>query len=191
MSVDYYNQNAAAYFRDTVDADVAPLRARFLAHIPEGGAVLDAGCGSGRDARAFAAAGYHVTAFDASGEMVRLARDHTGLPVQHLTFDEVAWTAQFDGIWASASLLHVARVRLPATVARLGRALRPGGVLYLSLKYGGGERTVDGRTFTDMTEESLEPLLARAGLQLVDHWTTSDVRSGRSNERWLNALGRR
>lgn len=191
MSVAFYDRNAAAYFRDTIGADVAHLRARFLGHVPDGGDVLDAGCGSGRDARAFADAGYRVVAFDASREMVRLAREHTSLPVHHMTFDEVAWIEQFDGIWASATLLHVSAARLPDTVARLGRALRSQGVMYLSLKYGSGERTVDGRTFTDMTEDELQPLLTGAGLQLIEHWTSPDVRPGRAQEQWLNALARR
>lgn len=45
---------------------MSPLRERFLAHIPAGGYIVDAGCGSGRDAKAFIARGYQFTAFDAS-----------------------------------------------------------------------------------------------------------------------------
>jgi len=91
MSISYYNANAEAYFRDTVGADVGSLRERFLAHVLPGGHILDAGCGSGRDARAFAEAGYRVTAFDASAEMVKRAAAHTGLDVKLLTFDDIAW----------------------------------------------------------------------------------------------------
>jgi SAM-dependent methyltransferase len=188
MSVSYYDRNAAEYFRDTVNADLSQLRARFLAHVPEGGDLLDAGCGSGRDALAFATAGYRVVAFDASGEMAQLARAHTGLPIHQMTFDEVAWTDQFDGVWASASLLHVPAARLPHTIARLARALRSGGVMYLSFKLGDRERTNDGRTFTDMTESALRPLLVSAGMRLIDLWTTPDVRGDRSDVLWLNAL---
>jgi SAM-dependent methyltransferase len=190
MSVGYYDRNAAEYFRDTVDADVSQLRARFLAHVPEGGDLLDAGCGSGRDALAFATAGYRVVAFDASGEMTQLARVHTGLPIHQMTFDDVNWREQFDGVWASASLLHVSAVRLPDTIERLAIALRSGGVMYLSLKLGEGERTVDGRTFTDMSEGALRPMLISAGMRLIDLWTTNDVRLDRSAVLWLNALAK-
>ena len=188
MSVGYYDRNAAEYFRDTVDADVSQLRARFLAHVPEGGDLLDAGCGSGRDALAFATAGYRVVAFDASGEMAQLARVHTGLPIHQMTFDDVNWREQFDGVWASASLLHVPRASLAAALVKLARALRPRGVMYVSLKYGSGDREVLGRTFTDMTERELEPLLIASGLRALELWVTADVRPGRSQDLWLNAI---
>jgi 2-polyprenyl-3-methyl-5-hydroxy-6-metoxy-1,4-benzoquinol methylase len=81
VSVNYYNQNAEGYFADTVGADVHHLRSKFLTHVPAGGDILDAGCGSGRDALAFHKAGYHVIAFDASAEMCRKAREYTDLPV--------------------------------------------------------------------------------------------------------------
>lgn len=189
MSIAYYDQNAEAFFRDTVAADVSSLRSRFLAHVPPGSAVLDAGCGSGRDAAAFQAAGYRVTAFDGSAEMVRLAREHTGLPVQQMTFDEMTWEATFDGIWASASLLHVPLQDLPGVVAHMARALRPEGALYISMKHGNGERHVNGRTFTDITPEELARLIKAAGLEIAEVWETVDVRPGRE-DRWVNALVR-
>ena len=49
----YYTENAQAFFADTVAVAMAPLYARFLPHIPPGGHILDAGCGSGRDTLAF------------------------------------------------------------------------------------------------------------------------------------------
>lgn len=189
MSIAYYDRNAEAFFRDTVAADVSSLRACFLAHVPPGGTVLDAGCGSGRDAAAFHAAGYQVTAFDGSAEMVRLAREHTGLPVQRMTFAEMSWEAAFDGIWASASLLHVPRPDLPAVIARFARALRPGGAWYVSMKHGTGERHVDGRTFTDVTPDDLAHLVEAHGLEVAEAWESLDVRPDRQ-DRWLNALVR-
>ena len=46
----YYEDHAAAFFADTATVDLAPLYARFLAHLPAESRILDAGCGSGRDA---------------------------------------------------------------------------------------------------------------------------------------------
>jgi SAM-dependent methyltransferase len=58
----YYEQNAEQFFADTIAVDMSALYARFLASIPAGGSILDAGCGSGRDAKAFALRGYRVAA---------------------------------------------------------------------------------------------------------------------------------
>ena len=88
-TVAYYNEHSRSFFADTVHVDMAELQARFLAHVPAGGLVLDAGCGSGRDSRAFMAQGYRVRAFDASPELSRLASDLIGQPVATRTFDQV------------------------------------------------------------------------------------------------------
>lgn len=81
-TINYYNQNAEIFFGSTVSVDMSSLHDKFLAQIALGGNLLDAGCGSGRDAKAFLQRGYSVIAFDGSAEMVRLASEHTGLPVQ-------------------------------------------------------------------------------------------------------------
>jgi 2-polyprenyl-3-methyl-5-hydroxy-6-metoxy-1,4-benzoquinol methylase len=72
--------------------------------------------------------------------MVELARQHTGLPVQLMSFSEIDGKAQYDGIWCCASLLHVPSSELPAVMQKLADALKPGGVWYVSFKYGNGER---------------------------------------------------
>jgi hypothetical protein len=107
---------------------MAPLYARFLARIPAGGHILDAGCGSGRDALAF---------------------------------------------------------------RRLGRALKPDGLLYASFKYRAGELEHGGRRFTDLDEKELDAMVgAVQGLVVVETWVTGDRREGRERERWLNAMVR-
>jgi SAM-dependent methyltransferase len=192
MSVDFYDQNASTFFAQTAYADMSDGRRRFLSHVPDGGTILDAGCGSGRDAKAFLERGYEVEAFDASAEMVRLASDFTGLSVWHMTFDQMNWSDRFDGIWASASLLHVPRAELPGVAQRFQRALKPGGVWYVSFKHGTDEREKDGRRFTDMTEGLLQrDLIARTALEVLDVWVSQDVRPGRANELWLSAILRR
>ncbi|MBV5273652.1 MAG: class I SAM-dependent methyltransferase [Lamprocystis purpurea] len=185
----YYRANADTFFADTLAVDMAPLYARFLPHLPVGGRILDAGCGSGRDALAFRERGYAVTAFDASAELAALAAAHLGQPVQVLRFQDLERTQAFDGIWACASLLHVPGAELPEVLRRLAMALRPGGVLYASFKYGSGEREHHGRRFTDLDEAGLATLLTQVqGLTELETWTTGDRRPGRESERWLNAL---
>ena len=188
---DYYDQNAYLFFSNTVGVDMSPLYDRFLASVPAGSRVLDAGCGSGRDAKAFASRGFEVVAFDASPELARLASVHCGFDVATRTFDDVDDVDAYDGIWCCASLLHVPRAALEPTIGRLWRALRPGGTLYASFKQGQGERVHEGRRFTDLEEQELrELLLGMPGIDAVETWVTRDRRPERQ-EHWVNALARR
>ncbi len=130
-----------------------------------------------------------MTAFEASPKLARLASEHCGLPVEVRRFQEIEWQDAFDGIWACASLLHVPMVELPEVLRRLGRALKPDGVLYASFKYGAGEREHGGRRFTDLDEEGLAALVEGVtAFAVVETWVTGDRREGREGERWLNAI---
>jgi SAM-dependent methyltransferase len=192
LSDHYYEQNAATFFTDTIDVDMTPLYQRFLPRLPDRADILDAGCGSGRDAKSFADLGHHVIAFDASPSLVALAESHLGQTVQCLRFQDIAWLTTFDGIWACASLLHVPAAELPEVMRRLCHALKSGGVLYASFKYGNGEREHHGRRFTDLDEPGLTALLRQVPeLEPLETWTTSDLRPGRQGDRWLNTLLRR
>lgn len=190
-STHHYNNNAQAFFDATVAVDMFELRQRFLEEVVEGGHILDAGCGSGRDAKHFRDSGYAVSAFDSSAELARLATEFTGLKVEVRSFQELESRAEFDGIWACASLLHVPSADMSEAWKRLWRALKPGGVIYASYKHGEGEREVDGRRYTDANEERVaqwtEGLPNAAVLAL---WHTEDQRAERTDQ-WLNILIRK
>ena len=190
-SIDYYDTNGEAFFADTVAVMDLPQRRSFLSHIPTGGAVLEAGCGSGRDARFFVESGLAVTAFDGSATMVRLASAHTGLNVLHATFADMDWVEAFDGVWACASLLHVPQAELPDAFARIHRALRPGGFAFASFKRGKGERSANGRRFTDLEVGDLTALLTDVGFEILEADMSGDLRPGREHEQWVSALARR
>lgn len=188
MTLHYYQNHAQDFFNGTVNVDMTPLYEAFTQHLTHGARVLDAGCGSGRDAKAFHEMGYQVDAFDASSAMVELARQHTGLPVQLMTFSEIDGKAQYDGIWCCASLLHVPSSELPAVMQKLADALKPGGVWYVSFKYGNGERVQGIRRFTDLDEEGLRMGISNiTDVAITSLWVTKDYRQERS-ERWLNGI---
>jgi SAM-dependent methyltransferase len=128
----YYDCHARDFFDSTVSLDMSPLYEAFLSKLPTGAAILDAGCGSGRDACAFRDRGYRVTAFDASPALAALAAEHCGFEIQVRRFADVGEVEAYDGIWACASLVHVSLAQMPDTLGRLWRALRPRGRLYLS-----------------------------------------------------------
>ncbi|ART83340.1 SAM-dependent methyltransferase [Oceanisphaera profunda] len=190
-SVDYYQQQAKSFYQSTAFVDMAPLYQRFLPHVPVGGHIVDAGCGSGRDSLHFANLGFTVSAFDASPALVELAQQHTGLPVSVCSFEEFAAPEPVDAIWACASLLHVPRAELKQVMAHLSAQLKPNGVFYCSFKYGQDDVSRDGRHFTNLDETGLSELVSQLPLTVIEHWQTGDVRPSREHERWLNAILRK
>lgn len=188
-NMDYYEKNAKAFVESTCRVDMQPLYQRFLPLLPERAHILDAGCGSGRDAKYFSECGYQVTAFDASAEIAALAEKEIGQPVEVQRLQDIRYKNQFDGIWACASLLHVPAKELPDVFRRLARALKPNGVIYCSFKYGRGEYEKQGRRFTDLDEAGLRMLVEEIGeLAVKELWVTVDLRPGREQERWLNGV---
>ena len=189
-TIQYYNTNAKDYFENTVNLDLTQFYDPFLELIPEQGKkILDAGCGSGRDSLFFKKKGFEIIAFDASEELVKLSSDLLKQPVLHMTFEDLSFSNEFDGIWTCASLLHVPKDQMPAVLKKLADALKENGILYASFKYGNGEYVNKGRLFTSYDKASFEKLVSRKpNLKVVKMWLTEDVRPDRAGEMWLNVL---
>jgi len=75
---------------------------------------------------------------------------------------------------------------------RFGKALKSGGAMYASFRYGEGEALRDGRLFNDYDEESLRGLLRSCPeLGVLEVWRTTDLRPDREDVIWLNVLLRK
>lgn len=190
-NIEYYNKNAESFFSGTVDADMSLWRDKFESYVADGGRILDAGCGSGRDSRAFKQHGFSVLAFDASREMCRMASELIDQQVWQMRFNEIEFDEEFHGVWACASLLHVTADELPDVLKRINKALVPEGALYVSFKYGEGCTTKGERSFSNYTEKTIVPLLEGAGFDVLECGITTDVRPGRDDEKWINAIARK
>ena len=154
-TIDYYNRNAARYFNETVHADVSEIRDRFTQMLPPGGTILDLGCGSGRDSKAFIEQGFRVVAVDGSEELCKLAEEYIQQPVVCSDFLDYKPEETFDGIWACASLLHLTEEECHIVVDRLSKNLKPGGCFYMSFKMGEFEGERDGRFYRDVSLEDV------------------------------------
>ena len=179
----YYNQHAQEFFNSTVhvEMDILPL-------VQKGGNILDAGCGSGRDSKAFKELGFQVHAIDASAVLAKLAEELIEQPVQIATFQDFESEKRFDAIWACASLLHVPFDELPHSFLNLSKSLKNNGVFYCSFKYGNDEVERNGRKFTNLDESLLKSVLSNTPLIIKTTWQTGDLREGRESEKWLNAI---
>lgn len=168
-----------------------PGLVEFIAALPDGGHLLDIGCGPGDSAHRFLKQGFTVDAVDASPGMVSRARE-LGVPARLGTFDDIVARDLYDGIWASYSLLHVPRVEVPGHLARLHRALKPGGRFHIGMKLGQGEkRDRLGRLYVYYGEDELVALLETAGFTPAARATRTDVGLDGTEYRgiWIQADG--
>ncbi len=160
----FYDGDAAAYAAYASGKAERGWLGRFSARLEPGTSVLDFGCGSGWAAHEFAGQGFRVSALDGSAGLAAEARRRYGVVVRVARFEALEDVAQHGGIWASFCLLHDTREAMPGHLARLHRALEPGGWLYLGLKEGAGDsRDSLGRRYTYFGAAEIGTLLRAAG----------------------------
>ncbi|MBW6522162.1 bifunctional 2-polyprenyl-6-hydroxyphenol methylase/3-demethylubiquinol 3-O-methyltransferase UbiG [Sphingomonas sp. RHCKR47] len=171
----YIRQRVDSHW-DLDDQSFQPLRGR---------RVLDVGCGAGLLAEPLARLGAHVTAIDAAGESISVARDHAarrGLTIDYRVGGvEAAAGERFDLVTSMEVVEHVSD---PAAFVRdLGDAVAPGGLLVMSTPnrtwltrlalVEGAERTgIIPRGTHDwdrfLTPDELAAMIGDTGLAVID-----------------------
>lgn len=160
MSLKFYDENAKDYFDKSVNLDVRYMYPFFLNYLSEKSKILDLGCGSGRDSKAFLDMGYDVTSVDGSSELAKLASDYIGKEVIVSDFRDIKYENEFDGIWAMSSLLHLPKIDTLEVYKNLAHSLKSNGTMYVCYKVGETEREERGRFFNDYTEESFKEFIS-------------------------------
>ena len=175
-TLQFYRRNAEAY-AGWAKAPSARLRG-FLNLLPPGGSILELGCGAGNHLAVMLEAGFVVRATDGSPEMAAVASGRTGHPVETMRFDELDEHEVYDGVWASACLLHVPRDDLGGILGRIHRALKPAGLFYASYKIGHDDgRDSLGRYYNYPSPEWLQATYESAGTWTQVSADTSEIKS--------------
>jgi SAM-dependent methyltransferase len=187
-TVTAYDGNAREYsdgtwnLNDQVNAELD----WFAAAVGAGGHVLEIGSAGGRDAIALEERELTVRRTDVTPAFVELMRSR-GFDADLLDPLTDDLGGPYDGVWASACLLHVDREDLPRVMANLASATRPGGALAMSLKEGDGDEwSTHGhvgapRRFVYWREAPLRAVLAETGWQVLE--LTHGV--GGNGQEWL------
>ena len=190
-TLNYYNQNADSFIEGTVSVNFKEVQDKFLQML-SGKKILDFGCGSGRDTMYFLKSGFDVTATDGSEELCKYASEYTGIQVKQMLFQDLDEVDYYDGIWACSSILHLSKNELRIVMNKMSRALKAGGIIYTSFKYGNFEGERNGRFFTDFTIDEFTDFVKDVKeMAIEEYWITGDVRTGRGDERWLNLILRK
>ena len=190
----YYEQHAESFRDATANHDVSQNIEALLRHITGAPpfAILDFGCGPGRDLQAFTRLGHRAVGLEGAAGLAAMARAATGCEVWQQDFLKLQLPAgHFDGIFANASLFHVPTQELPRVLRQLYATLRPGGVLFSSNPRGQNQEGWNGGrygVFHDL--ESWYAYLTDAGLVELEHYYRPKGLP-RAQQPWLASVWRR
>ena len=182
---DYYESNAAEYHASTVQIDPASFLEPLARRLAPGAAILDIGCGSGRDMRWFKERGFKPTGFERSPSLAEMARSHSGCAVIEGDFE----TYDFSGLSADAvvltgALVHIPHDRLGQVLEHILQSLIPGGHALITLKEGLElTEASHGRTFHLWQDPDLRAIFDRLNLMVVDF--SRQISKLRDTDIWL------
>jgi len=174
LTLEHYNQRADDFFVGTRDHDVSQNIAALLEHI-EGEppyTILDFGCGPGRDLKTLASLGHSAIGLDGAAQFVEMARAYSSCEVWQQDFLRLDLPQdRFDGVFANASLFHVASQELPRVLRELRATLKPGGVLFSSNPRGRNDEGWNrGRYGAYHDPDTWRSLVAAAGYTELAHY---------------------
>lgn len=194
LTLEHYNQRAGNFFEGTRDHDVSQNIAALLEHIESAlpCTILDFGCGPGRDLKTFSDLGHTAVGLDGAARFVDMARAYSGCEVWQQDFLRLDLPqARFDGVFANASLFHVASQELPRVLAALHATLKPRGVLFASNPRGRNDEGWNrGRYGAYYDLATWRSHVARAGfVELAHYYRPSGV--PREQQAWLASVWRK
>jgi ubiquinone/menaquinone biosynthesis C-methylase UbiE len=131
-----YDDLAPAYDEHEYPSDLQrEWVARVLRLIPPGGIVLDAPCGAGKYFPMIAAAGRQVAGVDQSAGMLAQARAREiALQLEQVALQDLSYAREFDAVITVDAMENIPPEDWPLVLANLHRAVRPGGVMYLTVE---------------------------------------------------------
>jgi SAM-dependent methyltransferase len=192
-TLQHYDDRAEAFRAGTQSHDVSQNVAALLKHIEREppAAILDLGCGPGRDLRTFAELGHAPIGLEGSGQFAAMAR-REGLEVWEQNFLALDLPGNhFDGIFANASLFHVPGQELPRVLLELHASLKPRGVLFSSNPHGLNEEGwYHGRYCAYHDLETWRRFMREAGFSELDHYYRP-AGLPREQQPWLASLWRK
>lgn len=176
-TIKFYDKNVDEYIKNTADLQNKDWLEKFVLHLIKNAKVLDIGCAYGRDCRYFVKNNFETYGIDLSEKMIEKAKNFE-LKAKFSVMDMLNLDFKddfLDGIWCSATLLHISKADTPQAIKEFRRVMKKDGVLYLNLKYGKGEKTIKDMRYKDsekfysyFEEDEIKKILTDNGFSIID-----------------------
>ena len=193
-TLDDYARRADAFWQGTRGHDVSQNIAALLRHVEATApyAILDFGCGPGRDLKTFADLGHAAVGLEGMASFAVMAREHSGCEVWQQDFLALDLPAQrFDGVFANASMFHVPTQELPRVLRDLHATLKPRGVLFVSNPHGDDDEGWSrGRYGAYLRPETWRRFAEAAGFIELEHYYRPEGLP-REQQPWLASVWRK
>ena len=194
LTLEHYNRRAEDFWAGTRAHDVSQ-NIEALLHYIEGDppfAILDFGCGPGRDLKVFAERGHLAIGLEGAERLAVMARAHSGCEVWQQDFLGLNLPDEhFDGVFANAALFHVPSVALPRVLLDLHASLKPRGVLFTSNPHGHNQEGWNGGRYGAYHDlDTWRGYMSAAGFVELNHYYRP---SGlpREQQPWLASVWRK
>lgn len=200
-TIDWYNKHAKEFAQKAGSGKRYAFMEEFEKLLPKGAKLLDAGCGSGRDANDFQTGGFDVTGLDLATELIEHAKQtysHCKFllgDIRSLPFKE----NDFDGVWSNASLLHFETLEdVKKSLQEFYRVLKEKGIVFVGVKLQTGDkktgleedaRFTEPRFFQYFTEKEIHELLYEAGFTILA--SVIEQSKSRANVKWIQVIARK
>lgn len=177
LTLNSYDECANEYAKSTEALHPHVQAKKFVKMLPKHAKILDIGCGPGRDAKVFEEQGLKVVGIDFSAKMIELAKQYTRQAEFHvMDIEKLAFPRDtFDGVWASASFLHISKKNILQVFENIHALLKREGIFYLSVKQGSGEMLAPDARYENrqkfwsfFEEEEIITLLKEAGFEVLE-----------------------
>jgi 2-polyprenyl-3-methyl-5-hydroxy-6-metoxy-1,4-benzoquinol methylase len=194
MTIKSYDDTASEYHRVVTSFELLPEIKTFANRVNKGGKILDLGCGPGHHSKYFSSLDFNVIGIDLSSEMIEIAKKESDngnfqvMDILNLNFEKKS----FDGIWASASLLHVPKYKIKSLLRKLKKILVNDGILYISLKEGLGSEMINDVRYGGVNKfyvyyqpEEIENLLNSIGFKIIEIYL-KEKRTSYDTNSWIH-----
>ena len=176
-TIEFYNNNFDDYFQKTINLQDTIWLEKFITYLPKSSNILDVGCAFGRDSKYFSQKKFKTYGIDLSQKMIKEATKFspkTKFFVMDMT-DLKFNNNFFNGIWCSASLLHLKKEDSLNAISEFNRVLKKDGYLFINLKEGQGEKIITDERYQQQekfysyySSDEIKGMLQKNGFKVKD-----------------------